>query len=73
MAQSVLGKTGKMVRAESADLHQVQVYALGVDGAGKPTAYWQGLEKFWREYFGESGASLKSFSALRELPTVALQ
>ena len=41
---------------------------LGVDSAGKPTAYWQGLESFWTRYFHESGATLDSFSVLRELP-----
>lgn len=24
------------------------MYALGVDGANKPIAYWQGLERFWK-------------------------
>jgi hypothetical protein len=72
LAQSVLDKTGKTVRAGSADLHHVQVYALGVDGAGKPTAYWQGLESFWRGYFRDSGAALNEFSVLRELPIAVL-
>lgn len=51
-----------------ADLHRVQVYALGVDGAGERTTDWQRLERFWIEYFRESGASLRSFTILREWP-----
>jgi hypothetical protein len=52
----------------SAKLPHVQVYVLGVDGAGKTAAHWQALEQFWRGYFSESGAALDAFSALRELP-----
>jgi hypothetical protein len=51
-----------------AKLLHVQVYVLGVDGAGKTAAHWQALEQFWRGYFSESGAALDAFSALRELP-----
>jgi hypothetical protein len=50
------------------DLNQVQVYALGVDGAGQTNAHWQNLESFWAKYFSQSGTCLKSFSVLRELP-----
>jgi hypothetical protein len=56
-----------------ADLHGVQVYALGVDGAGEKTSKWQCLEGFWVEYFRESGAAVADFSVLRELPTMALR
>ena len=51
-------------------LPHVQVYALGVDGAGKTAAHWQALEQFWRGYFSQSGAALDAFSALRELPAI---
>src|SRR5262249_3041930 len=34
-----------------AALKGVEVYALGVDGAGKPITYWQTLKVFWEEYF----------------------
>jgi hypothetical protein len=46
----------------------VQVYVLGVDGAGNTTAHWQALEQFWRRYFSQSEAVLDTFSALRDLP-----
>jgi hypothetical protein len=34
-----------------AELKNVQVYALGVDGAGKSLLYWQSLEEFWVRIF----------------------
>jgi len=51
-----------------ADLRGVEVYALGVDAAGKSVVYWQSLRDFWAEYFGRCGADLKTYSILRELP-----
>jgi hypothetical protein len=50
------------------DLHGVEVYALGVDGAGKDMAYWQALRDFWTAYFKRTGAVLKSYSVLRDPP-----
>ncbi len=50
------------------DLKGVEVYALGVDGAGKETPYWQSLRDFWTAYFEKSGASLKAYSILRDPP-----
>jgi len=50
------------------DLHQVEVYALGVDGAGQPTARWHDFERFWSSYFHDSGATVRAFSVLRSLP-----
>jgi hypothetical protein len=61
---------GKASTVGHADLARVQVYVLGVDGAGKSTYYWQALERFWKGYFRRSGASLNSFSVLRELPPI---
>jgi hypothetical protein len=58
--------------AAPVDLHGVQVYALGVDGAGKQVTNWKILEEFWREYLSESEASLCGFSALRGMPLAAL-
>jgi hypothetical protein len=49
-----------------ADLHGVHVRVLGVDGAGKQIAYWQSLRQFWTDYFRTSGASLESYTVLRE-------
>jgi hypothetical protein len=48
------------------DLHGVEVYALGVDGAGKDMAYWQTLRDFWAAYFKRTGADLRSYSVLRD-------
>ena len=53
------------------DLHGVEVYALGIDGAGKDMRYWQALHDFWTVYFKRTGAILKSYSVLREPPDLA--
>jgi hypothetical protein len=53
------------------DLHGVEVYALGVDGAGKDMKYWQTLRDFWAAYFKRTGADLKSYSVLRDPPDLA--
>ena len=50
------------------DLHGVEVYALGVDGAGKDMRYWQTLRDFWTAYFKRTNAILKTFSVLRDPP-----
>jgi len=50
------------------DLHGVEVYALGVDGAGKGMRYWQTLRDFWTAYFKRTGAILKTYSVLRDPP-----
>jgi hypothetical protein len=62
----------KTFGVDPTDLPHVQVYALGVDGSGRSTAYWQSLEKFWNDYFRKSGATLGGFSALRELSANAV-
>ena len=54
-----------------ADLKGVEVYALGVDGAGKTVAYWDSLRNFWTAYFREAGADLRAYSILREVPELA--
>jgi len=54
-----------------ADLQGAEVYALGVDSAGKPHVYWSSLRDFWREYFRRAGATLKAYSILREPPQIA--
>jgi hypothetical protein len=51
-----------------ADLHGVDVYAEGVDGAGESVPYWQSLHDFWKAYFLQSGATLERYSALRGVP-----
>jgi hypothetical protein len=53
-----------------AALKAVEVYALGVDGAGKPIGYWQSLQKFWRGYFESAGAVLRTYSVLRDMPSL---
>lgn len=50
------------------DLSGVQVFILGVDGPGKSMTFWRTLASFWREYFGQAGAALKSYSVRREMP-----
>ena len=51
-----------------ADLQNVEVYALGVDSAGKSVAYWTGLRDFWGAYFHRTGAVVRAYSVLREPP-----
>jgi hypothetical protein len=48
-------------------LRGVQVYVAGADGAGKSTAFWQSLRKFWVEYFQNGGADFEGFTVLREV------
>jgi hypothetical protein len=49
-----------------AQLQGVDVYALGVDGAGRSIPYWNSLREFWESYFRKGGANLKRYSALRD-------
>jgi len=65
VSASALGK--QLVMGAPAMLQGIEVYILGVDGAGKSTAYWQSLQKFWTEYFHRAGATLRRYSVLREL------
>jgi hypothetical protein len=51
-----------------ADLKDVDVYVLGVDGAGKTVAYWDSLHQFWIEYFQACHARLRTYSMLRDTP-----
>ena len=51
-----------------ADLHGVEVYALGVDAAGKEVAQWDHVRQFWVTYFTKAGAILRSYSIMREPP-----
>jgi hypothetical protein len=67
---SALRRPARAPNPPTVDLHQVKIHALGVDGAGETAAYWRETEIFWTNYLQESGACLKSFSALRELPIV---
>jgi hypothetical protein len=50
------------------DLHGVEVYALGVDAAGKEVAQWDQVRQFWVAYFRKVEANLKGYSILREPP-----
>lgn len=54
-----------------ASLKGVEVYALGVDGAGESIAYWDSLRAFWLAYFQHSGATVKAYSMLRDLPDLS--
>jgi hypothetical protein len=49
-------------------LRNVHGYILGVDGAGRSSAYWESLRNFWHDYFHSAGAVLQSYSVLREMP-----
>ena len=53
------------------DLKEVDVDVLGVDGAGKQFAYWDSLRTFWSEYFKKTGATLREYSMLRDVPVLA--
>jgi hypothetical protein len=59
-------------KALAARLPGVEVYALGVDGAGQSIEYWQALRRFWIGYFHAAGATLKSYSVLRDIPPTRL-
>jgi hypothetical protein len=59
--------TRKKTGLAPARLQHVEVYAIGVDGAGKSQAYWESLKLFWTEYFENAGAALRNYSVLREL------
>lgn len=50
------------------DLHGVEVYALGVDAAGKTKAYWESLRAFWTAYFKKAGADLREYTVFRDPP-----
>jgi hypothetical protein len=50
------------------DLHDVAVYALGVDASGKSVNYWQTLRDFWIGYFALAGATVERYSILRQIP-----
>lgn len=54
-----------------ADLAGVEVFLLGVDGAGKSPEYWHSLRSFWMIYFGKCGAAVKRYAVLRDLPLLA--
>jgi hypothetical protein len=56
-----------------AELRGVSVYVVGADNARKSIAYWQALKEFWTEYFRRTGANLRGYSVLRELPVLAQQ
>jgi hypothetical protein len=53
---------------ELSALKNIVVYLVGVDGAGKSAAYWESLHRFWREYFQDTGATLQTFTVLRDSP-----
>jgi hypothetical protein len=61
-ALSRVGRNGLL-----ADLHGVDVYAAGVDGAGESVRYWQSLRDFWFAYFSQAGATVSLYSPLRDL------
>jgi hypothetical protein len=52
-----------------ADLHGVEIYALGVDASGVSFGYWRALQEFWREYLKQTGATVQEYSILRGIRT----
>jgi hypothetical protein len=67
-SMKALLKQSKLVPV--APFQRVEVYALGVDGAGKTLLYWQTLKTFWTEYFQKAGAMLRYYSVLRDFPVL---
>jgi hypothetical protein len=53
---------------ELPNLSNVDIWIAGVDGAGKSTAYWESLHRFWQHYFPGAQATLETFSVLAEVP-----
>ena len=66
-----LTATGKVTKGIPTNLRAIDVYVLGSDGAGRPLDYWESLRRFWADYFLNSGAVLKTYSVLREVPVIA--
>ena len=64
-AQAALVRTKQ--HGLTANLRNVDVYVLGADNAGKPTAYWGRLREYWLEYLVKAGCQVRSYSVLREL------
>jgi hypothetical protein len=62
-ALSVVEKLGLIAKLQTVD-----VYVVGVDGAGKSLPYWNRLRTFWESYFQNGGADLRRYSAVRDLP-----
>jgi hypothetical protein len=53
------------------DLHGVDVWIIGVDAAGKDVAYISSLREFWTAFLAKSGAHLRAFSMMRDLPDLS--
>jgi hypothetical protein len=71
---AVVPVNSALIKVEKArpvpDLKGIEVYAMGVDAAGKEPAHWDSLRQFWAKYFQMVGASLRSYSTLREPPAL---
>jgi hypothetical protein len=53
------------------DLRDVQVFALGVDGAGSASEEWQRILAYWKQFFAAHTASVCAWSPLRSVSLVA--
>ncbi len=67
--------SGSLLRKQSQEappavLQGIEVYALGVNGAGKSAAYWESLQRFWTEYVHHAGAVLVRYTPLRDMPQI---
>jgi hypothetical protein len=67
-SQPGFGRIQASGRAVAVALPRVEVYVLGVDGAGKSLTHWESLRGFWADSFRASGATMKEYSVLRFLP-----
>jgi hypothetical protein len=56
-----------------ANLRGTDVYALGVDSAGRKRSDWVCAREFWMKYFTEADANLREYSVLRETNATIVQ
>jgi hypothetical protein len=53
------------------DLRGADVWIIGVDAAGKDVAYVSSLREFWTAFIAKSGAHMRAFSMMRDLPDLS--
>ena len=54
------------------NLSGVEVHVLGATASGREAAHWDRTRQFWATYFAKAGASLATYSILREPPELGL-
>jgi hypothetical protein len=55
------------------NLRDADVYALGVDSAGRKRIDWVCAREFWAKYFQETGATLRDYSVLRNVERILIK